>query len=364
MKKVSAAVAAKEDDLERRLTANEEFHAKELEAQKLQHENNVHQALKAKEEFHDKKLEEYGKKMELLVNEFIKNEKARQIEISLLEEALREEKEEKCKHKATTEIKVDSFKELPYFVEEDVILDVSPILISEHQAQRVKTTQVSCFPNLDDQGVVQDELDTSFLPLLQENISITEKDKENLGEDQFWDDLEKFCSELDEKPSSTRTVVYEQIDKITDQILFQPEIVIINQQQDVIAVGHHPEIINHEQPISKQISKFVCSRGFPIRHLADIKSSEGGVGAHTPNINFLSDDVVVGVWIIADSSNNDDIFDQLGQVSTSLIKLKVFQKMINILSLFHLVMIINRHVFHQRLTRKGSYFSQSVNGFV
>ena len=104
----------------------EEFHAKELEAQKLQHENNVHQALKEKEDFHDKKLE-YGKKMELLVNEFIKNEKARQIEISLLEEALREEKEEKCKHKATTEIKVDSFNELPYFVEEDVILDVSHI---------------------------------------------------------------------------------------------------------------------------------------------------------------------------------------------------------------------------------------------
>ena len=95
-----------------------------------------------------------------------------------------------------------------------------------------------------------------------------------------------------------------------------------------------------------------------------MKSNEGGASAHTPNINFSSDDVDIGVWIIVDSSNNDDVFDQLGQVSTIFIKLKVFQKMVEILSLFHLVMVINKHVFHQRLKRKGSYFSQSVNGFI
>ena len=95
-----------------------------------------------------------------------------------------------------------------------------------------------------------------------------------------------------------------------------------------------------------------------------MKSIEEGVGAHTPNINFSADDVVVGIWIIVDASKNDDVFNQLGQVSTIFIKLKMFQKMVKILSFFHLFMTISKHIFHQGLRRKGSYFSQSINGFV
>ena len=122
--------------------------------------------------------------------------------------------------------------------------------------------------------------------------------------------------------------------------------------------------MNHEQLNNKQNSKIVCSRGCSIRHLVNMKSNEGGSGAHTPNINFSSDDVVVGVWLIADLSKNSDVFNQLGQLSTIFIKLKVFYKMVKILALFHLFMAINKHIFHQALRRKGSYFSQSINGFV
>ena len=74
MKKISATVAVKEEYFQRTLTSNEEFHAKQLEAQKLQ-------------------LEEYSEKMKLLLNEFMKNKEAQAHQEEVLSQQIREKEE-------------------------------------------------------------------------------------------------------------------------------------------------------------------------------------------------------------------------------------------------------------------------------
>ena len=113
--------------------------------------------------------------------------------------------------------------------------------------------------------------------------------------------------------------------------------------------------------MNKQSYKFVHSRGCPIRHLTRFESTKEELGEQAPNENLSPFE---GMIHLADPSQSNDDFSRLDHVSKVFIKQKVFQQMVNYTVLFHLVVVIIKHICHIGLRRKGSYFSQSVNDFV
>ena len=157
-------------------------------------------------------------------------------------------------------------------------------------------------------------------------------------------------------------MVYEQTDEITDQMLFQPERFVLNQQHVAVAAGHRPQTVNHEGPISKQSSMFVFSRGCPIRYLSQFETNE-----RASFISALGNEDADEKEKIqhANAFQETIFFNQLDEVSTITFVLhEVLHQLAKYWLFFHLFIFSNMHICHCKLRKKGQYFCQPVNGFI
>ena len=136
-----------------------------------------------------------------------------------------------------------------------------------------------------------------------------------------------------------------------------------------IMQGSHDE---PQQGANGMSAKFIISRGCPIRHLARMEAKNKAlieqVIEHDPPIKDESKNVFatkLDQFQLIFTFMSSHTVDQLKEVSAFVsIILYIVHNPLYYLYVFHVFSTPFACRFYCQLRRKGSYFSQSVNGFV
>lgn len=176
---------------------------------------------------------------------------------------------------------------------------------------------------------------------------------EEIDEDQFWDELEIFCSSIHIQSSSPQLEeCCEQQQQGIHTSLDESSIPTLASQQDIKAVEQDSEInvfcLNLE-----------LSRGCPIRHLAriELRRSSHVMLTSKHEVEHQGEQV-----LFTHPPEEDNIQTWLNFI---ILKLwEAFQQLVGCLSFFFSWLVVHKHEEHQKLVRKGNYFDKPVNGFV
>lgn len=111
-----------------------------------------------------------------------------------------------------------------------------------------------------------------------------------------------------------------------DEITKLSKTIVLDQPNNIIAADQCLEAINQKALINKKRSKFVVSRGCPIRCLVNMEFHQEESALQVPNVDLLPDVVVAGTLHLADPSQIESVFNQLDQVSEVFVNHEIFSE--------------------------------------
>lgn len=256
------------------------------------------------------------------------------------------------------------FDELPLFVEQEENTDIRNISIHTLQQRDIND------------GATLDRVSTQDMG-----------DDEVLGEEFFDSIIEYFCKNLGVEISGCEPVKESPVLENTILVKNVPQVDSLDKLLNYLTEDDGPLTEGEElawqaimqgsqyeqkKGASRVNSKFVTSRGCPIRHLVRMEANNEGVVAQAAKHDSPLKDEAEDPFA-AESEQFQLIppvlghraFDQLDEVSAfAYIFQDMVYQLLGHLPMFHVFLAVVEYVFLCKLRRKGRYFSEPVNGFV